>query len=77
MFLGGSLARPIREDFLEALAIEGKLGSSVLSHLFRDFEPVHGHGYKDTLPATVLKTFSCIPTLSQRARKGGAPAPGD
>jgi hypothetical protein len=41
--LGGLLPCPFRKDFLQALAIEGKLGACVLSHLFRNFEPVHGH----------------------------------
>lgn len=41
--LGGLLACPFRKDFLQALAIEGKLGACVLSHLFRNFEPVHDH----------------------------------
>ena len=40
------MACPFRKDFLQALAIEGKLGACVLSHLFRNFEPVHGHGYR-------------------------------
>lgn len=38
------MACPFREDFLQALAIEGKLGACILGHLFRNFEPVHGHG---------------------------------
>ena len=44
--MGGLLPCPFRKDFLQALAIEGKLGSCVLSHLFRNFKPVHGHGYR-------------------------------
>jgi len=42
-FSGSLLACPFRKDFLEALAIEGKLGACVLSHLFRNLEPVHSH----------------------------------
>jgi hypothetical protein len=43
--LGGTLSRPFGKDFLQALAIEGKLGASVLGHLFRDLEPVHSHAH--------------------------------
>ena len=34
---------PFGKDFLQALAIDGKLGARILSHLFRNFEPVDGH----------------------------------
>lgn len=57
------------EDFLQALSLKSYSRTSGLGHLLREFEPVHSHGYKDTLPATVLKIFSCIRILSQSTRK--------
>jgi hypothetical protein len=41
--LGELLPCPFRKDFLQALAIEGKLGACVFCHLLCDFEPVYGH----------------------------------
>lgn len=49
------MACPFRTDFLQALAIEGKLGACVLSHLFRDFEPVHGHELRILRPHPFAK----------------------
>jgi hypothetical protein len=63
--LGRLLPSPFRKNLLQALAIEGKLGSRVLSHLFRNFEPVHGHETTAMKLVAVLDHY-----LSTRADSG-------
>jgi hypothetical protein len=51
---GRTVALPVPQGFMQGLAIDGKLGACVLSHLFRNFEPVHGQATKDTAPAIMV-----------------------
>lgn len=74
--MGGLFACPFRKDFLQSLAIEGKLGACVLSHLFRHFEPVHGHESSITPPSPFRKELAGTrprfePPLGPRSSRSG------
>ena len=69
------LPLPLGKDFLQALSFKSHSSTSGLCHLLREFEPVSSHDYEDTLPAPVLKIFSCISHPFAKNAKGWGTRP--